>query len=52
MTEELAKLDPEVADNPLINPPEDVLARLYSWPALTDEQDAEYTTIYTEVTGE
>jgi spermidine/putrescine transport system substrate-binding protein len=52
MTEELAKLDPEVADNPLINPPEDVLVRLYSWPALTDEQDAEYTTIYTEVTGE
>ena len=30
MTAELTKLDPEVANNPLINPPEDVLARLYA----------------------
>ena len=28
MTDELTKLDPEVANNPLINPPEDVLGRL------------------------
>ena len=52
MTDELAKLDPEVANNPLINPPEDTIARLHAWPALTDEQEAEYTTIYAEVTGE
>lgn len=52
MTDELAKLDPEVANNPLINPPEDTIARLYAWPALTDEQDAEFATIYAEVTGE
>jgi spermidine/putrescine transport system substrate-binding protein len=52
MTDELSKLDPAVANNPLINPPKDVLDRLYSWPALSDEQDAEYTTIYAEVTGE
>jgi spermidine/putrescine transport system substrate-binding protein len=52
MTDELTKLDPEVANNPLINPPEDVLARLYAWPALTDDQDGEYTTIYAEITGE
>jgi len=52
MTDELTKLDPEVASNPLINPPEDVLARLYAWPALSDEQDAEYTTIYADITGE
>jgi spermidine/putrescine transport system substrate-binding protein len=52
MTDELTKLDPEVANNPLINPPEDVLARLYAWPALSDEQDAEYTTIYADITGE
>jgi spermidine/putrescine transport system substrate-binding protein len=52
MTDELAKLDPDVANNPLINPPEDVIARLSSWPALTDEQDGEYTTIYAEITGE
>jgi spermidine/putrescine transport system substrate-binding protein len=52
MTDELAKLDPEVANNPLINPPEETFALLHSWPALTDEQDAEYATIYAEVTGE
>jgi spermidine/putrescine transport system substrate-binding protein len=52
MTDELAKLDPEVANNPLINPPEDTIARLHAWPALADEQEAEYTTIYAEVTGE
>ena len=28
------------------------LDMLHIWPALTDEQDAEYTTIYAEVTGE
>jgi spermidine/putrescine transport system substrate-binding protein len=52
MTDELTKLDPAVAENPLINPPQDVVDRLYSWPALSDDQDAEYTTIYAEVTGE
>jgi spermidine/putrescine transport system substrate-binding protein len=52
MTDELAKLDPEVAANPLINPSEETLANLYSWPALSDEDDAAYATIYAEVTGE
>jgi spermidine/putrescine transport system substrate-binding protein len=52
MTDELAKLDPEVANNPLINPPAETFALLHSWPALTDEQDEEYATIYAEVTGE
>jgi len=52
MTDELAKLDPEVANNPLINPPAETIDRLYGWPALTDEQEGEYTTIYAEVTGE
>ncbi len=52
MTAELEALDPEVASNPLINPPADVLSRVTSWANLTDEQDQEYTTIYAEVTGE
>ena len=52
MTDELAKLDPEVAANELINPPQEILDRLHSWPSLTDEQDAELATIYAEVTGE
>jgi spermidine/putrescine transport system substrate-binding protein len=52
MTDELAKLDPEVAANPLINPSEETLSLLHAWPALSDEQDAEVATIYAEVTGE
>ncbi len=52
MTDELEAIDPEVAANPLINPPQDILDKLVIWPVLTDEQDAEFTTIFAEVTGE
>ncbi|WP_370329343.1 spermidine/putrescine ABC transporter substrate-binding protein [Mycolicibacterium hippocampi] len=51
MTEELEKIDPEAARNPLINPPEDVLAKSKGWAALTDEQTQEYNTAYAAVTG-
>ncbi|BBX16238.1 twin-arginine translocation pathway signal protein [Mycolicibacterium duvalii] len=51
MTEELRKVDPAAADNPLINPPTDVLDRSKSWAALTDEQTQEYNTAYAAVTG-
>jgi spermidine/putrescine transport system substrate-binding protein len=51
MTDELTKLDPAVATNPLVNPPQATLDRLAIWPALTDDQDAEFTTIYADVTG-
>jgi spermidine/putrescine transport system substrate-binding protein len=52
MTDALEAVDPEVAANPLVNPPQDVLDKLVIWPALSDEQDQEYSTIYAEVTGE
>ena len=51
MTEELNKIDPGVANNPLINPPKDVLDRSKSWAPLTDEQTQEYNTAYAAVTG-
>ncbi|UXA16118.1 spermidine/putrescine ABC transporter substrate-binding protein [Mycobacterium sp. SMC-4] len=51
MTEELEKVDPAAAANPLINPPADVLERSKSWAALTDEQTQEYNTAYAAVTG-
>lgn len=51
MTDELAKIDPESAKNPLINPPDDVKAQLKSWAALTDEQTQEFNTLYAAVTG-
>ncbi|EKF23698.1 tat (twin-arginine translocation) pathway signal sequence domain protein [Mycolicibacterium hassiacum DSM 44199] len=49
--DELHRVSPEAANNPLINPPQSVLDRIKSWPALTDEQTQEYNTIYAEVTG-
>ncbi|OBB14548.1 twin-arginine translocation pathway signal protein [Mycolicibacterium setense] len=51
MTDELAKIDPKVAGNPLINPPADILAKLKSWAALTDEQTQEFNSLYAAVTG-
>ena len=51
MTEELEKIDPESANNPLINPPQSVLDKAKGWAALTDEQTQEYNTAYAAVTG-
>lgn len=51
MTEELSRIDPGVADNPLINPPNDVLDRSKGWASLTDEQTQEYNTMYAAVTS-
>ncbi|MFS0899474.1 spermidine/putrescine ABC transporter substrate-binding protein [Mycolicibacterium litorale] len=51
MTDELNKIDPAVASNPLINPPEATVNNLKSWAALTDEQTQEYNTMYAAVTG-
>jgi len=51
MTDELNKIDPGLASNPLVNPPAEVLANLKSWPALTDEQTQDFNTAYAAVTG-
>ncbi|QIV84531.1 polyamine ABC transporter substrate-binding protein [Mycolicibacterium frederiksbergense] len=51
MTDELAKVDPASAENPLINPPAEMQANLKSWAALTDEQTLEFNTLYAAVTG-
>jgi spermidine/putrescine transport system substrate-binding protein len=51
MTDELKKIDPAVADNPLINPPKDVLDKSKGWALLTDEQVQEYNTAFAAVTG-
>jgi spermidine/putrescine transport system substrate-binding protein len=48
-TAELAALDPEVADNPLINPPPEWLEIAQEFRALTDEEDIEFTRIYQAV---
>jgi spermidine/putrescine transport system substrate-binding protein len=51
MTDELNKVDPKLANNPLINPPQSTLDELKSWPALSDPQTQEYNTAYAAVTG-
>jgi spermidine/putrescine transport system substrate-binding protein len=51
MTDELNKLDPALAKNPLIVPPEADAAKLKSWAPLTDEQTQEFNTMYAAVTG-
>ena len=51
MTEELNKVDPEAAKNPLINPPKDILDNVKGWAPLSDEQTQEYNTLYAAVTG-
>ncbi len=51
MTEELEKIDPESASNPLINPPQEVLDKSKGWAPLTDEQTQEFNTAYAAVTG-
>jgi len=51
ITDELKKVDPAAASNPLINPPQSVLDKVKQWPPLTDEQVKDFTDAYTAVTG-
>jgi spermidine/putrescine transport system substrate-binding protein len=52
MADELNKIDPKLAANPLINPPQSTLDNVKTWPSpLTDEQTQEYNTMYAAVTG-
>jgi spermidine/putrescine transport system substrate-binding protein len=51
MTDELNKIDPKLASNPLINPPQASIDKLKSWADLTDEQTQEFNTMYAAVTG-
>jgi spermidine/putrescine transport system substrate-binding protein len=51
MTDELSKIDPELASNVLINPPKETLAKLKAWAPLTDEQTQQFNKAYADVTG-
>ena len=51
MTDELNKIDPKLAANPLINPPQDYIDKLHTWAALSDEQTQQFNTAYAAVTG-
>ena len=51
MTDELNKIDPALASNPLINPSPETLAKLKAWAPLTDEQTQGFNKAYAAVTG-
>jgi spermidine/putrescine transport system substrate-binding protein len=51
MADELNKIDPKLASNPLINPPQSVLDDVKSWPTLSDQQTTEFNKMYAAVTG-
>ena len=52
MTDELNKIDPDVASNPLVNPPKETLDKVKGWAALDDQQTQEFNTAYAAVTGD
>jgi spermidine/putrescine transport system substrate-binding protein len=49
--EVLLKTDPEIANNPLIFPPDDVRARLHAYPALSPAEEREMQNAMANVTG-
>jgi spermidine/putrescine transport system substrate-binding protein len=48
---ELAKIAPELASSPLVNPPDDLRARLHVFRALSDAEDTEYNRIFQDAIG-
>lgn len=51
MTDELEKINPDTASNPLVNPPQEVLDRVTSWEILPEDDEADMISLYNEVTG-
>ena len=51
MSDALNKIEPGLADNALINPPQATLDKLKAWAPLTDEQTVEFNKVYAELTG-
>ena len=49
--EVLAADDPEMAENPLIFPPEDVLANVQIFKGLTEDEETHFNDAFSEVTG-
>ena len=47
----MIELDPEAADNPLIFPPEDWVARLHQFRATTAEEETAWSEAYTKIMG-
>ena len=49
--EEVAKIDPELAENPLVFPDATTAARLKSWANLSEDVDAQFADAFSSITG-
>jgi spermidine/putrescine transport system substrate-binding protein len=49
--EELKAKDPDIASNPLIFPPDDIVARLHQFRALTADEEKEWSEAFSKVIG-
>ena len=49
--EELAKIAPDLAKSPLVNPPDDLRARLRVFRGLTDAEDQEFNRVFQDAIG-
>ena len=48
---ELAKIAPELAKSPLVNPPDELRARLHVFRALSEEEETEFNRIFQDAIG-
>ncbi|MBA3498116.1 MAG: spermidine/putrescine ABC transporter substrate-binding protein [Gemmatimonadales bacterium] len=48
---ELAKIAPDLASSPLVNPPDELRARLHVFKALSDSEDTEFNRIFQDAIG-
>jgi spermidine/putrescine transport system substrate-binding protein len=48
---ELAKIAPDLASSPLVNPPDDLRTRLHVFKALSDAEDTEFNRIFQDAIG-
>ncbi|MDQ2636078.1 MAG: spermidine/putrescine ABC transporter substrate-binding protein, partial [Actinomycetota bacterium] len=51
MTDDLNKIDPGLARNQLVNPPQATIDKITAWAPLTAEQRQEYAALYAAVSG-
>ncbi len=49
--DELAKIAPDLAKSSLVNPPDDLRARLHVFRALSDAEDTEFNKIFQDAIG-
>jgi len=51
VNDEIKKLDPSVASNPLLFPPPDVIAKQHNWQFLSDEIEQQLNDLYLDLAG-